>query len=224
MHQPWLNLETYSPLMLTLFISGCVLWVVVYVIVIYNIRVNQFVEIPLIGVSANICWEFIWSFVYQPDMGKLVLIGYAAWFFLDCFIFYALLRYGWKQLNTPALRNNSKKLILFMTVSWAALFIGLAQSHYDTPIGTISAYWDNLVFSGAYCWMILNATSPKYYSSAAGWCKGLGTGLIGVAVLIQWPDNSFLWAIVITTALLDAFYLVQLRRIHAGHATQPQGS
>lgn len=55
----WLNTDVYSPLMLALFITGCALWVVVYVVVIYNIRVNKVVEIPIIGVTANIGWEFI---------------------------------------------------------------------------------------------------------------------------------------------------------------------
>ena len=207
MNQPWLNTQTYSPLMLTLFLTGCALWVVVYVVVLRSIKRDKFVEIPIIGVAGNISWEFIWSFVYQPDMGKLVLIGYAAWFFLDCFIVYSLLKYGYKQLNNPSLKSHSKAMILVLIAAWSIIIIGLNASHYDTPIGTISAYWDNVIFSGAYCILILTTTTPQYFSVLSGWCKGLGTGIISIAVCIQWPDNIFLVGICSITAIFDAIYL-----------------
>ncbi|MCB1049998.1 MAG: hypothetical protein KDC71_05310 [Acidobacteria bacterium] len=215
MNQPWLNLQTYHWPMMSLFLAGCVLWVVVYVLVIKKIRQRQFVEIPLIGVTANIGWEFIWSFIFQPDMGKLVLIGYAAWFFLDCYIFYSLLKYGYKQLQTPALIKHSKLLIVGLTIAWAAIIITLETSGYDTPIGTISAYWDNLVFSAAYVLLALTLNDKTLLSKAAGWCKGLGTGLISIAVCIQWPDNQFLKVICILTASLDALYLYLLHRVQS---------
>ena len=82
----WFNLNVYSLLQILLFLTGAVFWIVNYVFVIRNIVKNKFVEMPASVLCANITWEFLWGFVFIPDMGFAIALGYKVWFMLDVFI------------------------------------------------------------------------------------------------------------------------------------------
>jgi hypothetical protein len=100
------NLESYTPVELVLFSVGCYLWVIVYFIYIRNIIKLKFIEIPVFAAASNLGWEFIWGFIPPPtDMGLLLVWAYRGWFLIDIFIFYGVLRYGTKQITTPALQR-----------------------------------------------------------------------------------------------------------------------
>ena len=103
MIEPLLNLKDYTPFELFLFVGGCLLWVVVYVIYIINGKKYKFIEMPVFAASGNIGWEFTWSWLHRTDMGLLLVWTYRAWFFLDVFIFSDVLRHGRKQVTTPAI-------------------------------------------------------------------------------------------------------------------------
>ena len=88
------NTADYSVPQLVLFGVAAAYWVWVYVVVIKDILKNRFVGIPVLAVCANIAWEFLWSFFFYTNMGAFFEWGYRAWFILDVFIFYSVLRFG----------------------------------------------------------------------------------------------------------------------------------
>ncbi|MEX1054995.1 MAG: hypothetical protein WED81_03135 [Rhodothermales bacterium] len=211
-----LNLTDYSVLEHVVFAAGCLLWVFTYVIVIRNVRRYDFIEIPLVAVCANFAWEFLWSFVFQTDMGSLYIWGYRIWFFLDCFIVFGLLRYGYKQIPYDLLRRTAGLVTLAVMASW---FVGLYFyiDLYDAPVthmGANSGYILNVVMSALYIPLFMRLGKDEVFSYAAAWYKGVGTLLISVFCFLHFTDG-FLLTMCVVTGLLDVGYVAYLtvRRI-----------
>lgn len=233
-----LNLEDYTPLELILFGGGCYIWVFVYAIYIRNIIKLKYIEMPVFAACGNIAWEFIWGFVFQTDMGKLLVWCYQIWFFFDLFIFYSILRYGWKQIETPVLRERKTFVpvhivlalgwgLMFLTMHAGArgavsggLFSWLAEltvhfRDFDTSIGAVSAFMLNLTISSLYVLLIVrqNRESLKNFSFAVAWLKMLGTGMNTVFMNIHYADNYFLRYLAIATTTVDCIYIALFWRL-----------
>ena len=107
---PWFDTGNYEWWQIALFLTGAVLWIVVYVDTIYNIIKFQSVNIPLIAICLNFGFEVTTSFVFVPDMGKTLVIAYWAWMVLDVFIVYNMFKYGWKQIRLEQLKPHEEQL------------------------------------------------------------------------------------------------------------------
>lgn len=213
MDRPIINLTDYTVAQHIFFALGCLLWVFTYIIVIRGIKKNDFIDIPLIAVTANFAWEFLWSFVFITDMGSLYMWGYRIWFFLDCFIVFGLFRNGYKQIGIAALRDKSKLIIAFGIACWV-LMLYYYIKNYDFPVshnGVYSGYIINVMMSALYIPMLLRLGSSQQFSRWAGWLKGVGTLLISVFCLLKYNDN-FLLSMCAVTALLDAVYIYLVMR------------
>jgi hypothetical protein len=215
---PWdklLNLKDYTPLELALFCSGCYLWVIVYWVYIKDIVKKQFVEVPIFAACGNIGWEFTWSFLLVTDMGPLMQFCYRAWFFFDLFIFYGVLRYGWKQVQTQKLRPYLSPLLVLIAVFHAAAFYFMFTSGLDTSIGANSAFLLNMTLSILYIFLLVRQTDVSNFSMAAAWGKMVGTGTNTVFMNIHpaYAGNHFLHFISIVTTTLDCFYIFWLWRM-----------
>ncbi|MBS4001696.1 MAG: hypothetical protein KGZ71_14560 [Desulfobulbaceae bacterium] len=206
-----LNLQNLNLSQMILFIIGCIFWLLTYIIYIKNIKSKQFVEIPLIVVSLNIAWEFIWSFPFGSSvgdyMGTSIQIGYSLWFFFDCFIFWGILKYGYKQFQNQFFRDNSKIIAIITVIFGLIFFYTFKNAGYDTEIGTISAYLDNIMISALYIFLFVNQDDKSLFSIQVAWYKMLGTGLISVALVWHWNENYFLMFITTVVLLLDIYYL-----------------
>lgn len=211
----WINLENLNEFEMTLFGIGCIFWLVTYITYIRNIFKYKFVEIPFIVVCLNIAWEFIWSFVFGSSVGDYLglglQIGYALWFFFDCVIFYGLWKYGYKQFEMPFMRDNAKLFAILFFAFGIGFFYTFNLSGYDTEIGTISAYLDNLVISAAYVILFLKTSDKSLFSKGVAWYKMLGTGLISVSLVLHWSDNYFLIFITSIVLIIDIYYVVIIR-------------
>jgi hypothetical protein len=213
MSTPIINLADYTVAQHIFFALGCLLWVFTYIIVIRGIKKNDFIDIPLIAVTANFAWEFLWSFVFITDMGSLYMWGYRIWFFLDCFIVFGLFRNGYKQIGIAALRDKSKLIIAFGIACWV-LMLYYYIKNYDFPIshnGVYSGYIINVMMSALYIPMLLRLGDLQQFSKWAGWLKGVGTLLISVFCLLKYNDG-FLLSMCAVTALLDAVYIYLVMR------------
>ncbi|MDC1068119.1 hypothetical protein OAQ99_03050 [Candidatus Kapabacteria bacterium] len=206
-----LNLNNLNEIEMSLFGIGCIFWLITYITYIKNIFKEKFVEIPFIVVCLNISWEFIWSFVFGNSVGEYLglglQIGYALWFFFDCVIFYGLLKYGYKQFNMPMMKNNAKLWAWLFVLFGLVFFYTFNISGYDTEIGTISAYLDNLVISSAYIILFMNSSNKKLFSKGVAWYKMLGTGLISLSLVMHWSENYFLIFITSVVLILDIYYI-----------------
>ena len=87
-------------------------------------------------------------------------------------------------------------------------FITLKISGYDTPIGSISAYLDNLVISAGYILLFLQSDNKQLFSKSVSWYKMLGTAMISIALDLHWPQNYFLIYMTIVVFILDVLYLI----------------
>jgi hypothetical protein len=208
MKQPVINLIDYTVIQHLFFALGCLLWVFTYLIVIKTIRKSAFIEIPLIAVTANFAWEFLWSFVFITNMGLLYVWGYRIWFFLDCFIVYGLFKHGYKQINIASLQKHSRLIIAFAIAAWT-LILYYYIDIYDEPIshnGVYSGYILNVMMSAMYIPFLLRMKNSQPFSIRAAWFKGVGTLFITVFCFLKYSDG-FLLSMCIVTTLLDAWYI-----------------
>ncbi|MFC0875353.1 hypothetical protein ACE01N_02100 [Saccharicrinis sp. FJH2] len=208
MAQPIINLEDYTVLQHILFALGCLLWVFTYIVVLKVIKKSAFIEIPLIAVTANFAWEFLWSFVFMTNMGLLYVWGYRIWFFLDCFIVFNLFRYGFKQIELPSLRKRAVLIIASGIASWF-LILFFYIKNYDHPIshnGAYSGYILNVMMSAMYVPLLLRLSRTQPFNVWAAWLKGVGTLLISAFCFLRYTDG-FLLSMCAVTTILDATYI-----------------
>ncbi|HNB82017.1 MAG TPA: hypothetical protein PLP14_07960 [Chitinophagaceae bacterium] len=217
MHQPIINLTDYTVADHLLFGIGCFLWVIVYIIVLINIRKYQFIEIPLIAITVNFAWETLWSWVFVTNMGSLYVWGYRAWFFLDCFIVYNTFRYGFKQLQSGF---PPKSLPVIFVGAWGGWMILLYffSVKFDIPqsgMGGYGGYWCNLIMSAIYIPFLIRTNDLRYFSFSNAILKGLGTFLVTLFCINhkQWRGEWFLYSLGIATALLDLIYIVTIFKL-----------
>lgn len=59
-----ISFSIFSPGLVLIIGIGCLLWAVIYLIVLKNSKKNKFVEIPAIGVCGNLAWEFVWGIAF----------------------------------------------------------------------------------------------------------------------------------------------------------------
>lgn len=207
-----INLDHLNAIQMVLFLLGGVFWLLIYIIYVKSIFKDKFLEIPLIVISLNISWEFIWSFPLGDSvsnyMGNLIQICYNLWFILDCIIFWGILKYGYKQFDNPYFIKNYKIIAILTLIFGLVFYYTFYLAGYDTPIGTISAYLDNVLISALYIFLFINKNDVSKFSYSVAWYKMLGTGLISIALVWHWSDNYFLMFITFSVFLLDIYYII----------------
>ena len=191
---------------------GAVCWVAVYIYTIRAIIKHKWVEMPLFLACGNIAWEFLWGFIFyeQIDMGQLFIWSYRVWFLLDIYIFYAVFKYGYKQLTIPLLRDNAHKIIVGLLLMWAAIIYAFVATGVDAPFGAQSSYILNLGISISYIllWLRLGDQFPFYKQIAI--FKMIGTAFYTVYFRMQFPENYFVTTIGSVIFIIDNIYIYLL--------------
>jgi hypothetical protein len=205
----WFNLDLYTLMQIILFLSGAAFWIINYIFIIRNIIKNKFVEMPGAVLCANVTWELLWGFVFVPDMGFAVSLGYKIWFLLDVFIVVSFYRYGYKQVNQSVIPYH-KLFFTFGLFAWLILTYFFVKQGLDNPIGANSAYLSNILISLLYIFMFLRLSDKSVLSFTTAWTKWLGTGLITIMCIIKWPYNYWMICMGLICFLLDIFYIFLL--------------
>ncbi len=214
MNQPLINFEDYSVTGLIFNGIGCLLWVITYAILIYEINKKKFVEMPAYVAGANLGWEFVWSFFYHPNTGLLYSLSYQAAFFMDCYIFYAVLKFGTKQ---PLNDNAKKHFALFCIINfifWILFCYTYRDEGYDTLNGANSGYIINVILSLQCVFLLLQTKETNKFSLLLGWTKMLGTAFISISLFYFFPDNQFVQLLGIACFVLDSTYIYVLWKRH----------
>lgn len=206
----WINTKDYTFWQLFFYGLGCFLWVIAYVIYIRNIRRLKYIEMPVFAGCCDVGWEFTWSFLTATNLGLLLQGANVVWFLLDFgYIFtFGILRYGWKQITTPQLRQRSFFLpacILIAIFAAAATYYLQAQG-LDNEVGGRSAFLIQLCISFLYVTLMLR-TDLSCFSYTASWCRSLGSALVVVFFFLRYPDDHFLQLIGTTSAIVDGTFL-----------------
>jgi len=217
------NLEKYTAGQLLLYGVGCFGWVIFYAVVVREIIRKKFVEIPAPSVVTNISWEFVWSFLFSPDMGLVFVWGYRVWFILDIFITYSLFRYGDKQVNNPLLKKYFRPAVAFGIPVWIlGIYFFVAQG-FDTPTGLISGYVLNVIIAALYILLVLRHPNMGDFSDLVAWSKMLGTALASVFCFWVLADKKLLLVMCVACFALDTSYIavVRWRRNHPDVLPKP---
>jgi hypothetical protein len=207
----WINTKDFSTPGLIWNGIGCLFWVVTYAALVREIIKKKFVEMPFFIAAGNIAWEFIWSFFYHPDTGRLYSLSYQGAFVLDVFIFGAILFYGHKQVEIPEIKKHFKLIAIALLIMWIPLNYFFVKQGFDTSIGANSGYILNIIISLLYPMLLLRG-DPRNFSPVVAWCKFLGTGCITVSMFIFYPENYFVQILGVCCAILDVIYSIVLKR------------
>ncbi len=207
----WINTNDYSTPQLVWNGIGCLFWVVTYAALLREIIVKKFVEMPFFIAAGNLAWEFVWSFFYHPDTGRLFSLSYQGAFLLDVFIFCFILKYGYKQINIPEIQKHFKWVVIVLLIIWIPLNYFFVAQGFDTAIGANSGYILNLIISLLYPLLLLRMDA-KNFSEIVAWCKFLGTGCISVSMFLIYPDNYFVHILAVSCFIFDLLYAIILKR------------
>jgi len=208
---------TYSHWETFWYVGGFVVWAPAYVAIVIIALRKRRLEIPLIAVTANVTWEFLWGLVFHQNMGPGLQWVYRGACILDLFILLAVFRYGRTQTLAPIYARYFNVVVIALLAGWIAFYWSLHSSHYDLPLGSMSAYLDNILMSGLYIWFVMTRPDPRELSFTVAWSKGLGTGMVSVFVFMEYPDNAFIKTLAVMVGILDFVYLVALAVRLRGH-------
>jgi hypothetical protein len=211
---PWINTADYSITGLIFNAIGCLFWVVAYIILVREIIKKKFVEMPFYIAGANIGWEFVYSFIYHPTTGLLYSLMVIGAFFLDCYIFYSILRYGSKQPMSPEVKKYFTPFAIINFIFWIFFCYYFIGQGYDNGIGANSGYIINVILSLQCLAMLFQVKDTSDFSVIFAWCKMLGTALIGVSAFIFWPDNHLVTLMAIACFIIDSTFIAVLVKRH----------
>ncbi|MDB5104327.1 MAG: hypothetical protein JWP91_2016 [Fibrobacteres bacterium] len=206
------NCIPYTPLELFLFAGGCLMWVAAYWLIIRNARRDKLVDMAVAAGCSNFAWEFLWSFPFRTDMGWFLVWTYRAWFFLDIYIFWLMLRYGSSQAKSPVLARHFKPLTVGLLAVFTLIYYFFIKEGHDTLIGANSAYIAQMFVSVLSLTLLLGNPGLRGFSFNVGWLRTFGTGANTVFMFMHYPGNHFLHSMAASSFVIDiAFLAIFLR-------------
>lgn len=206
------NCVPYTPLELFLFVTGCLLWVWAYVLLLRNTRRKKFIEFPAVAVCSDLAWEITWSVFFTTDMGRIPAYIYKAWLLLDVFIFWQLLKHGRSQPANRVLRDNFTWLCLVTVPVFVGIYCSFVDGGFDTPIGATSAYLAQQLISVPCLLLLLGSESPGDFSTLFAWLRSVGTAMVAVFFFLHYQENHFLQLLGALSIVLDSTFLWLLRK------------
>lgn len=201
------NCIPYTWLELILFAGGCLMWVVAYGIIIYNARRLKLVDMAVAAVCSNFAWEFLWSFPFKTDMGWFLVWTYRAWFFLDIYIFWLMLKYGSSQFKSPLAIKYFKPIAVAMLAGFTLVYYYFIKEGHDTLIGANSAYIAQLFVSVLSIGLLLENPGLQGFSFHVAWLRSFGTGANTVFMFLHYRQNHFLHSMAVLSFVLDMTFL-----------------
>ncbi len=170
--------------------SGLVMyggWLVAYFLIFKKCFKERSYGVPMYCACANICWEFLFTFVFnEPPVADFFIIGNFSWFLLDCVVMYQLLRFGRENQVLPFARKHFGKLVL---ASLVGAMIGTYgwTNYFNDPRGVASSFTYNVLMSVLFIFMLHNRPDMRGISYPASWFKMLGTLGGAVFCFVWWP-------------------------------------
>ncbi|MEV4599233.1 hypothetical protein AB0K15_17695 [Amycolatopsis sp. NPDC049253] len=211
------NCVPYTGFELVLFVSGCLLWVFAYGLLIRNSHRKKYIELPAIAICSDLAWEITWAAFYTTDMGLIPAIIYKIWLFLDLFIFWLLLRHGRKQTGNPVFKRIFTPLCFIAVPIFTVIYSSFVHGGYDTPVGATSAYMAQQFISVFCILLLLGSTTAENFSTHFAWLRSLGTALVAVFFFFHYTENYFLNTLGTLSIILDSIFLYLLWKARKAH-------
>lgn len=196
----------YTPVQLTLFAVGCLLWVVAYALILLQAKRHRAVEMAVIAAASNLAWEFVWGVLLRTDMGAFLVWTYRAWLIFDLFIFWQVLKLGFDQFTTPQFKRHYQAIVWGSVVFFILLYWSMTLAGIDTPTGARSAYICQFIISLLCMILLVQQPSTVGYAWSISWLRTLGTGLISVYMWLHNPADLFILTLAAGSTLLDVSY------------------
>jgi CheY-like chemotaxis protein len=220
-----LNTTDYSYTELAIALTGSVLWILSYLLLVKDAIKNKFVEIPFFAVCGNLAWEFLFAFVFVDyiNLGQIYIWGYQAWFLIDIAIVILLFMYGKKQVQSNFLKKYFRLFVPLLIVFYGFLLyfwisMGFDNTPFDAPhkigrhmspviLGATSAFILNLVISTLYIRLFLRKGDLYPFSFWNGVFRWSGTALFTVLFHLIDPGNMIVTTLGILIFFCDLIYL-----------------
>jgi hypothetical protein len=161
---------------LLLLLGSGIFWTITYILIIRRGILDHTYGMPFVALCANISWEFIFSFIFPPNIIQLVVN--IIWFCLDVIILVLLFRYGPDEFaDLPKPVFYAAFGLALVSAFCAVLLITVAFN----DAGTYSAFGQNLMMSVLFVTMLYRRRSLHGQSISIAICKLLGTALASLA-------------------------------------------
>lgn len=189
-------------------VLGGIFWILTYIFIISKGYKEKTYGMPLLALSANISWEFIFSFLL-PHSPPQLYINYL-WFALDVVIVFQFFKYYKNEFHTI----SSLTLCIVFGISVATAFSiilsgGILLGDVD---GVYAAFGQNLLMSVLFVAMFFKrGNTLRGQSIFIAIFKMLGTGLTSIHFYLFEPvsQSSFVLPFLfVSIFLFDLFYTV----------------
>src|ERR1700704_5716639 len=104
-----------------------VFWTGTYLLIIRRSILDHTYGMPLAALCANISWEFLFSFIYPPNIIQHIVN--LIWFSLDLIILIQLLRYGPREFSDLSKRVFYALVSLALATSFCAVLFVTIEFH-----------------------------------------------------------------------------------------------
>jgi hypothetical protein len=215
-------------LMILLVDVGTVLWLVAYLLSIWQGFKEKTYSIPIVAVCLCFTWEILAATVMQAPI-KLWVYGDIFWMCLDSVIVYQVFRYGRARQVIPEIRRWYYPILV---CSFVLALLGqyLFTVAFGDWLGFEDSYLINFVMSVLFVFMYFNRREAGNLTYGIAWAKMLGTGIISVALVWLFPVlypthvpqvSPFMHLLYVACAGVDLIYVTLLahaRRVPAVQA------
>ncbi|HEV8341707.1 MAG TPA: hypothetical protein VGR30_04990 [Candidatus Binatia bacterium] len=203
---------------LSLQIGSGVFWTLAYILILRVGFQDKTYGMPVAALSANISWEFIFSFMHphEPPQNYINI----AWFAFDTIIVFQTLRFGGKALNQilPARFFYLTFLVTLILSFGAILAITYEFKDWD---GKYAAFGQNLMMSVLFISMLLNRRDVSGQSIYIALFKMLGTLLPSILFFLRFPASVLLNFLYVSIFIFDFIYVAMLYRKHVELGINP---
>ena len=205
-------------------IASGIFWSLTYIVIIRRGFKDNTYGMPIAAVSANVCWEFIFSFVYPTPPPQLYVN--IAWLVLDLVIVYQIVTYG-RAGAAGATNLLTRKYFLpefffglvlafgliYTSATEFELIIKASYPHYRSVGMVYSAFGQNLLMSILFVRMLITRDNISGQSIYIALLKLIGTVCASIALNRIFPDSSYLRFLYVAIFVIDLVYVVLLLQI-----------
>ena len=158
-------------------------WTLTYLLILRRSSLDQTYGMPLVALCANISWEFLFSFIFPPQIIQHVVN--LIWFSLDLIILTQLLRYGPRELTD--LPKWAFYALVGLALTTSFFMVLLITVVFHDSAGVYAAFGQNLMMSVLFIAMLYRRRSLRGQSMSIALCKLLGTALASLAFYLYSP-------------------------------------
>lgn len=186
---------------------GMVVWAYLYALIAYRGFKYKFVQMPLVLACGNIVWEVFWGVIFQSNFEIWVMIGVIPAIFIDCLIFYGILKFNHRYISIPFYARNLKPLALFGILVYAVIWYTFKAQGLDSDGGGTSGNILNAIIVVFWCDQLFRIKDLKLMSLTVGWAKLVADFCIALFMMSVFPEKVFSYGITWIAVLFDVIYI-----------------